>query len=485
MVAMLKAQRPADPDAAAKTAQELVRLDKLKANCIKYSTDMHKLKARSSNIMHMSRQQQQQQQSAAASQLPVATPDEVASRMTAPSPAMAPSPAAAASPGMGQVFGSNRSAATPPVIVSGSTVHIKPESPPASVLPAPALGSTTTTKPKAEAQTGTTADITAVAPAADTAGGAAAVAAPATPAETELPGPLARLERFMGGATAQQLKSAGQKMLLLQQLDIAPSAAPPPSDLLESHEPVPVSDLPNGALPVYSFPTHVCAADSPAPATPAVQETHSADQVDAAVLEGTDTADTAVATEHSQRLKRRRSEIERECQQVEAQLGGGVKLSVIDIQDDSGAASSLPVSEQLTAGGSSAVAVVLCEAVQESVDEDTKVKVEPDGVKMEANVASDGSKPPPQQQPGSDAKPWACLKLLLPETYPQQPPVAVYDGSGGVGGGAAGDATEAGQESWLEFQIGFAEESAVDLLGMARLWKASVSRGKRIKVAAH
>lgn len=95
------------------------------------------------------------------------------------------------------------------------------------------------------------------------------------------------------------------------------------------------------------------------------------------------------------------------------------------------------------------------------------------------------------QPPGSGAQPgavpaWKRLRLLVPERYPEAPPVVLHSSWGGGGGASGGSADAPGgaggapldatlaDEAWAELSAALWEAPATDLAGLAQHWRQAV-----------
>jgi hypothetical protein len=161
--------------------------------------------------------------------------------------------------------------------------------------------------------------------------------------------------------------------------------------------------------------------------------------------------------------KRRREEVEQVCKQVAEDMQGAVRVWVMP-SSAGGAADPVPVCMECTAAAGTSNAAT-------------------------AAGDADGS---------SSSSPWKRLKLLLPASYPQQPPVLVFQagkaladlegqqqqqqqGMDSAGrdrsvalAAAAGQQQQFAEEAWAELQAALWEEPVSDLKGVAQHWCQAV-----------
>jgi hypothetical protein len=168
--------------------------------------------------------------------------------------------------------------------------------------------------------------------------------------------------------------------------------------------------------------------------------------------------------------KRRRQEVEAVCKQVEADMQGAVRMWLLPGSAGS-PADEVPVCMECAVQPAAATAAI----------EGTRSAV------AAGSNAEDSS---------SSSSPWKRLKLLLPASYPQQPPVLVFqpgkalagpeeqqqqqDKDSAVNGvstvpqGVTGQQQQFAEEAWAELQAALWEEPLIDLKGVAKHWCQAV-----------
>jgi hypothetical protein len=173
--------------------------------------------------------------------------------------------------------------------------------------------------------------------------------------------------------------------------------------------------------------------------------------------------------------KRRREEVEAVCKQVEAETQGAVRMWLLPGSAGS-PADEVPVCMECTAQPAVATAA---------------------GQGTGTAGAAGGDA---ESSSSSSSSPWKRLKLLLPASYPQQPPVLVFQPGKALTGpeeqqqqqqdkdsavnavaivpqGATGQQQQQqllAEEAWAELQAALWEEPLTDLKGVAKHWCQAV-----------
>ncbi|KAF6252080.1 hypothetical protein COO60DRAFT_559713 [Scenedesmus sp. NREL 46B-D3] len=168
--------------------------------------------------------------------------------------------------------------------------------------------------------------------------------------------------------------------------------------------------------------------------------------------------------------KRHREQVEQVCKKVEEDMQGAVRMWVL-AGSAGGSADAVPVCLECTA--------------------------KPAPTAASGEDVSAGATGPGDTDGSSSSSPWKRLKLLMPECYPQQPPVLVFQpgkalagpeeqqqqqdmhrlsarSSADLGASACRQQQQLAEEAWAELQAALWEEPVIDLKGVAKHWCQAV-----------